>query len=124
MIESVSTNDRAIFFLVWQDHETPDEMQEHGFAAASSLNMPVGVGGTDADILLFEGIEGSPTFMESRYANDNVLLVRPSLRTGRDSTLAFYRNNSYFCIGTIKEGVDVNKAINQLGNCCQEEGCP
>ncbi len=111
MVKKVG-DERAVFFLSWQKHNSSESMHKAGFAAASGINMPPKVD----KILLFEGSPDEPTFTHV----DQSLVVKPSLRTYRDSTLAFSRNGSYFCIGTIKEGVPVEQAINQLGNCCQE----
>ena len=109
-----SGDERVVFFLSWQKHDTLDAIQKEGFAAASGINMPEEVS-ENGKILLFEGSPDEPTFSHV----DNALIVKPSLRSYRDSTLAFYRNNSYFCVGTIKDGVPVEQAMNQLGACCQ-----
>lgn len=115
MVKQVG-NGRAVFFLSWRKHDTPKELEKEGFAAASGINMPTAIS-EDGEILLFEGSDDEPTFSHV----DDTLVVKPSLRSYRDSTLAFYRNGSYFCVGSIKEGVPVEQAIDQLGACCQED---
>lgn len=116
-------NERIVFFLSWYDHDSVESMQKEGYAAATAINMPVEIE-EDGKILLFEGTKGEVSFDES----SNSLLIRPSKKFERDTTLVFTRNESFFCVGSIKEGVPVNESIDLLGRCCQEnwddvDGC-
>lgn len=107
--------ERVVLFLSWYKHDTIPDMQERGFAAAAALNMPEII--DDGGILLFEGASGEIEFKEV----GTTLLVKPSETIDRDSTLMFYRNDTYFCVGSVKEGIPIEEAINKLGNCCQED---
>ncbi|MCK4327709.1 MAG: hypothetical protein KAW41_04500 [Candidatus Diapherotrites archaeon] len=117
MVQKVGS-ERAVFFLAWYKHETAEDMRGEGFAAATAINMPSAVAG-DGKILLFEGLEGEVGFEEP--LDPSVLMVRPSERVGRDTTLLFTRKDEYFCVGTIKEGVSVEHSVSLFGDCCQKD---
>ena len=118
MVERVGS-ERIVFFLSWLRHDTADAMREQGFAAATAINMPSAVS-DDGKILLFEGLDGEIGFQEPLEPTE--LLVRPSENVGRDTTIIFTRNNEYFCVATVKEGVSIEASISLLGDCCDKDG--
>ena len=111
-------SERAVFFLSWYKHETSEEMQKEGFASASSINMPTDVL-DNGKILLFEGARGEVAFYPPE--DPNVLIVKPSVSIDRDTTILFTRNEEYFCVASVKEGVPMNAAVDLLGQCCQKD---
>ncbi|MFC2174410.1 hypothetical protein ACFLQ2_00885 [archaeon] len=116
MVKRVS-NERVAIFLAWGLHETEDEMTEDGIVAATAVSMPFDISDDpNGEILLFEGRDGEVGFREA-FPSDT-LIVSPSVNSGRDDTIIFSRNNTVFCVGTVKEGVPVEASVERLGECC------
>ncbi|MCD6414624.1 MAG: hypothetical protein J7L23_03270 [Candidatus Diapherotrites archaeon] len=116
---------RLVFMLAWGDHNETKIEDIPEYATAVSTGLPLDI----TNVYFFNGSTtpgDPPTYLQYAGNPKEEIIVRPSIGGTRDAYIVFYRNQTTFCIGTIKQTeTDLKTAVGNIATCCNApSSCP